>query len=116
MGGDAVGTLNQFLKFSFAPVLAWRYDLCLRQMFLISQTEDLLYAVFDSLEGLVHLACWLHDLLTPSSRDPVWRIAMQAQSNSTFEFTSASSRWDIKHNRCFIVPVHADGAGGSAMF
>ena len=61
MGGDAVGTLNQFLKFSFAPVLAWRYDLCLRQVFLILQTEDLLCAVLRLLEGLVHLACWLHD-------------------------------------------------------
>ena len=27
MGGDAVGTLNQFLRLFFALVLTWRYDL-----------------------------------------------------------------------------------------
>jgi hypothetical protein len=117
MGGDAVGTLNQFLYFS----LRWLSPgaiICLRQMFTILQKEGHLCAMLRSQEGDVYLACRVPDFTNAWFERPNVAHCEVGTVNSigSVEITSASFRRDAKHTWPFTAPVHADGAGGLAMF
>jgi hypothetical protein len=90
----------------------------LRQMFTISQTEDRLRAMLRLQEGDGHLGCWHPDLANARSarRSAPHSAVGVVNEAGTFEVTSACFLRGIYHNRCSTVPVHADGAGGWAMF
>jgi len=74
----------------------------------------ILCAVLRSQERDVHLGCWLPDLTTAHLDRPSAAHCEVGTVNGfgKFEFTSAWFLRDIKHDRCSVVPVHADGAGG----
>src|SRR3982750_1956459 len=89
----------------------------LRPLFTLSQKEDRLCAVLRLPEGGVTLPGWLSDFTNaPFVRPSVAQSGGTVHRIGQFEITSAPFRRDSKPTRCFIAPVPADGAGGSALF
>ncbi len=113
MGGDAVGTLQQFLNFRlhrYAP----GGTIAQRQMFLLSRTEYPSYAVSlsrdrDTQRVYRPPVFAKYQLIRPGV---AYWVAGRVNSPGKLHLVIESVRFDTKHAGCSTVAAPVDGAGG----
>ena len=113
MGGDAVGTLHEFLYFRLHPY-APGGTIARRQMFLLSRTEYPSYAVSLSQDRDTQRVYRLpvfakYQLIRPGVAHCV---ASRVNWTGKLHLVIESVRLDPKHAGCSTVAAPVDGAGG----